>query len=261
MRKQSKTDINIKRFYEFIKESQDSINEYYLDKRFPWTEEIGNLIDDIQEKVAFIKDNYNYGLSRRSHGFNGFEFDIKIRRWPDIEELSKKYKISESELNDYWDLFISDNLQMSGEDIIEGSNYFDDWAQGGRSGGWLILKHSSNVIENTEELISEKVDSLNDLSNGIEDEDVEEWKRFEEESGAGLRLLQRLEMDDNFEDIKGVKKESNIVKEELLEIIKDLDNLESELIGVDERISNFRKNSDQWFIDHIENVIKMEGEN
>lgn len=59
MRKKPKLDLNIKRFSEFIKESKYSINEYDIDVRFPWTEEIGNLIDDIEKKVENIKDIYN----------------------------------------------------------------------------------------------------------------------------------------------------------------------------------------------------------
>lgn len=253
MEKEPKINLNVKRFCEFIKESQHSINEYNLDERFPWTEEISNLIDDIEKKVEHLKDEYNYGRHDRS---GGFEFDIKIRNWPDFEELSAKYGISEEELQSMWDLFLEDNLKFSADDIVERGGYFTDWSQEGRSGGWLVLKHSSYVIDNPEDLIKEKVDSLNDFSYGIEDDEIEEWKEFKEEAGGGLRLLQRLDIDEGFEDIKEVEEESNKVKDELKEILKELDNLEFDLTKVEEEITNFWKNSSEWFEDHVKNQIE-----
>jgi hypothetical protein len=50
--------MKIKRFYSFLKESSKYVKEYGLDPRFPWTEEIGNIIDQITEKVEFIKSEY-----------------------------------------------------------------------------------------------------------------------------------------------------------------------------------------------------------
>lgn len=251
MRKERNLDLNIKRFSEFIKESKYSIKEYDLDARFPWTEEISNLIDDIEKKVEHIKDVYNYEHHSRS---GGFEFNIKIRNWPDFEELSTKYNITEKEIQSIWDLYLEDNLKIYADDIIEMEDYFTDWYQEGRSGGWLVLKHSSYVIDNPEDLIKEKIDSLNNLSYGIEDSEIEEWKEFKEKSGAGLRLLQRLDLDEGFEDIKEVEEESNNVKDELKEILKQIDGLEKYLSEVQKRIENFQENSQENFEEHLKKI-------
>ena len=95
------------RFSDFINESnEETIEGFQLDKRFPWTEEIANLIDNVVEQSDNLKNEYNYDRHRNS---KGFEFDIKMRVYPDSSGLAKKYNTTEESIDYDWNLFLEDN--------------------------------------------------------------------------------------------------------------------------------------------------------
>lgn len=156
------------------------------------------------------------------------------------------------------------NLQSYGDDIVEESPYFEDWFTAGRSGGWLILKHKSNLINDTEPVIEDTVNYLNNLTDEIGDEEYQE--------------LKKIYLNDDFKNIKGVlkrfdmvpeylqnfhyaEKESESVIKSLKEFLKELENLEDALDGVKNRINNFWENSETYFEDYLESESKWRDSN
>ena len=115
--------IRLVKFSEFLNESIDqTMRDFGLDERFEWSRELGELAENILDKSNELKEEYGYG--RRSN--NGFEFDIKTRSYPDLDNLASKYNVTEEEIDDLWYLFLSDQLEMYGEDIIENGKFFED---------------------------------------------------------------------------------------------------------------------------------------
>jgi hypothetical protein len=155
-------------FSEFINESADY--DFTVDQRFPWSEKINDVIDKIMTKRQYLVNNFNYD----KHGDDGFEFNIKAKTFPDPDDLSKKYGYTESEIWDLWHTFLNDNLEMSGEDFVENYINFYDYSVAGRSGGWLILKHNSNIITDPEDVINDQISNLSDLTDEIDDEELDE---------------------------------------------------------------------------------------
>ena len=244
----------IKRFSQFINESVDSQKQYGLDPRFPWFEEISNLIDKIEEKITYIKDDFKYGRHDR-HSHVGFEFDIKTRNWPDSEELARQYGFTEEEVSQMWDLFLSDNLEMYASDFLEKYDMFEEWGQTGRSGGWLLLKpdrHTKYLIEDYEEKIQDGVNELNSLtdSTDLTKEDIGKFIRLEKE--GKIELLQRLGMlEDGYEEFQEMKKESTDCLVYLKNLLKEASDLESALTDVQNQIKQFWEKSDEYFKDFV----------
>jgi hypothetical protein len=172
---------------------------------------------------------------------------------------------SEDELNHMWDSFLSDNLQMSGDDIIENSDNFDDWFTTGRSGGWLILKHKSNLIIDTESVIEDNLSYLNDLTDEITEEEYQEWKKFyedDEETKKGSNLLKSFEIEvGDFENVKSAEDESKVAISSLEENIKELQNLEKDLDEVQKRIDTFWEDAEVNFEEYVENESKWRDSN
>lgn len=244
----------IKRFSQFINESVDSEKKYGLDSGFPWSEEISNLIDKIEEKIDYLKDNFEYGRHDR-HSPVGFEFDIKARNWPDSEELAQQYGFTEEEVGQMWDLFLSDNLEMYASDFLEKYDMFEGWGQTGRSGGWLLLKpdrHTKYLIEDYEEKIQDGVNELNSLtdSTDLTKEDIGKFIQLEKE--GKIELLQRLGMlEDGYEEFLAMKKESTDCLVYLGSLLKDAQDLESALTDVQNQIDQFWEKHDEYFEDFV----------
>lgn len=244
----------IKRFSQFINESVDSEKKYGLDSGFPWSEEISNLIDRIEEKIDYLKDNFEYGRHDR-HSPVGFEFDIKTRNWPDSEELAQQYGFTEEEVDQMWDLFLSDNLEMYASDFLEKYDMFEEWGQTGRSGGWLLLKpdrHTKYLIEDYEEKIQDGVNELNSLtdSTDLTKEDIGKFIQLEKE--GKIELLQRLGMlEDGYNEFQAMKKESTDCLVYLGSLLKDAQDLESALTDVQNQIDQFWEKNDEYFEDFV----------
>lgn len=246
---------NILKFSEFIKESESSLSEYNIDKRYYWSEEIGNLIDEIIKTSSSLKDQYNYNVHSGYGDNTGFEFDIKSRKWPDADRLTKKYGITEESLNDYWWGFIEDSLQYTGDDIIENSKFFTEWSQTGRSGGWLVLNINNDIISDTEQVINDSVADLNYYTESVDDEDFEKWNELRTVGKSGFRLLQRDDIIDDFENIDDAEKESKEVKTKLQGFISELALLEEELKGINKRIREFWEKSLEYFEEELNYII------
>jgi hypothetical protein len=247
--------LNILSYKEFLNESESYDLE--LDKRFQWVEKIESLADQIVTKSNYLRNNFNYDR----HDGDGFEFDIKARNWPDNEDLSKKYGFSEEEIQSMWDLFMRDNLEMYGNDIIENDPNFTDWFTTGRSGGWLLLKHISNLsnlIEDPVSVIEDDVSYLNDLTDQIEDEEYQEWEEFMNIAGSGARLLGRMDIEvGDFENVKYAEDESKVAIASLQNRLEELVNLERSLDKVENLISSFWEDAQVNF----EEYVKEESEN
>ncbi len=237
--------IRILKFSEFLNESVDQTMKYFgLDERFEWSKELGELAENILDKSNELKETYGY--NRRSN--DGFEFDVKTRSWPDLDNLAAKYNATKEEIDDLWYLFLSDQLEMYGDDIIENHNIFDDWSQGGRSGGWLILKYNERIIKYTEETIDDEITDYNLYTNRVADEDFNEWKEFQEKGGKGLRMLKSFNIKTPIpEDIEILEEEFNKCKPNLESLIEELNVLENHLINVKKSIDDFWNNSNEYF--------------
>ena len=248
--------LRILKFSEFLNESVDQTMKYFsLDERFEWSKELGELAENILGKSNELKETYGYG--RRSN--DGFEFDIKTRSWPDLDNLAAKYNATEEEIDDLWYLFLSDQLEMYGDDIIENDNIFDDWSQGGRSGGWLILKYNERIIKYTEETIDDEITDYNLYANRVDDEDFNEWKEFQEKGGKGLRMLKSFNIKTPIpEDIQILEDEFNTCKPNLELLIEELNVLETHLIKVKKSIDDFWNNSNEYFNDFLDGQFDLD---
>jgi len=237
---------NIKKFIDFLNESSSVKEQFDLDPRFDSSDDIADLINQILEKSEHLKDHYNYDR----HEGKGFEFDIKVRTYPAIKDLSSKYDKDEDELYHMWEIFLSDNLQSEADDIVQNSGYFNDWYQEGRSGGWLSLTHSSDAIENPYDLIRDTVSDLNYFTAKVDDSEIEQIKNLEK-AGKGFRFLDAMDMIERSEEMLNAEEEAKEVKQKLEEIIKELDNLETDLEKVEKRIKTFWDNSSKWFEEFV----------
>lgn len=238
--------LNILSYKEFLNESESYDLE--LDKRFPWAEKIESLADQIVTKSDYLRNNFNYDR----HKGDGFEFDIKTRNWPDIDDLYKKYGFTEEEIQSMWNLFLSDNLEMYGNDIVETEPAFTDWFTTGRSGGWLLLKHKSNIIDDPISVIEDDVSYLNDLTDQISDEEYKEWKEFNDIAGAGARLLGRMDIQvGDFENVNYAENESKVAIANLQEHLGELLELEKSLDKVENLINTFWEDSEVNFEEYV----------
>jgi spermidine/putrescine-binding protein len=245
--------IRLVKFSEFLNESIDqTMKDFGLDERFEWSRELGELAENILNKSNELKEEYGYG--RRSN--NGFEFDIKTRSWPDLDNLASKYNVTEEEIDNLWYLFLSDQLEMYGEDIIENGKFFEDWSQGGRSGGWLILEYN---IEDPDSVINDEIADYNFYANRVDDEDFNEWKEFQERGGKGLRMLKSFNIKTPIpEDIQILEDEFNTCKPNLESLIEELNVLETHLIEVKKSIDDFWNNSNEYFNDFLEGQFDLD---
>lgn len=240
----------IKTYLKFINESKD----FDIDYRFPWAKELEGMADSIIERIDGIVDEYNYGTHRRDCT-DGFEFDIKDRTGIDAEDLAKKYNISEDSVYDYYNQFLSDNLESAANDIIGESGFFSNWCVAGRSGGWLVLEARTDLVDDPEKEINSILSELEYYTNGIDDELVNKWEEFKEKAGKGYGFLKMAgEEFEDFSDIEEAEEEANTVKESFGNILKQIDGLEKDLLKVQQRIDDFWETSQQNFEEHLKVV-------
>lgn len=246
----------ILKFERFLSESKQSIEEYHIDQRFPWAEEIGNLIDQVEEKAKGIEEEFDYDR----HDSKGFEFNIKARNWPDSEKIIKLYGISEEAFYDYWQSFLDENLEMFADDIIENTKFLEGWGVYGRSGGWLSFTYKDYDFTEYSPAIGDILSDLNYQTENLTDEEVEEWKQFKETANAGFSILKRLNAFKQFEEIHEAERIANYTKENLESFLKKLDDLKNELLGIQERIKKFWENSVNDFNEWIKYEIEESGD-
>lgn len=240
----------IKTYLKFINESRG----FDIDYRFPWAEELEGMANSIIDRIDGIVDEYNYG-THRGDCTDGFEFDIKDRTGIDAESLSKKYNISEDSVYDYYNVFLSDNLESVAEDIVEESGYFSNWCVAGRSGGWLVLESRTDLVDNPENTINSTLSELEYYTKGIDDEQLNKWKEFKEKSGKGYGFLKMANVEfEDFSDIQEAEEGANDTKESFGNAIKDIENLENELSKVQKRIDDFWDSSEDLFDDYLKSV-------
>lgn len=234
-------------FLDFINESENP------DMIFPWTDEIESLKNQILEKSESLESTFNYD----KHRSKGFEFNIKSRNFPDTENLSKIYELSNDEIWRLWDEFPSESLTIYGEDIVENSEFFDDWFTEGRSGGWLILKYQSPLINDPGEVVRDAVSYLNDMLDEIDNDEYKQWREFNKIAGKGVNILKRLKMNPgNFENINNAENEARSVIESLKEDLQKLEKLENNLKSVGDSITDFWKNSEVNFEEYIKSDLE-----
>ena len=249
--------LRLLKFSEFLNESIDQTMFYFdLDERFEWSKKLSELAEEIINKSNELKDTYGYG--RRSN--DGFEFDIKTRSRPDSDNLLIKYNTTEEDIDHSWNLFLSDQLEMYGNDIIENSEIFYDWSQRGRSGGWLILKYNNGeIIKNPEEVIHMNIASYNFYANQIDEDDFKKWKEFQEAGGKGLRMMRSFGIKAGIpDDIQILEDEFNDCKSNLESLIEELNVLETNLIKVKKSIDDFWKKSNEYFNDFLDSQFNLD---
>ena len=240
----------IKTYLKFINESRG----FDIDYRFPWAEELEGMADSIIERIDGIVDEYNYGTHRRDCT-DGFEFDIKARTGIDAEGLAKKYNISEDSIYDYYNQFLSDNLESAANDIIGESGFFSNWCVAGRSGGWLVLEARTDLVDDPKDTIDSRLLELEYYTKGIDDELVNKWKVFKEKAGKGYGFLKMTGVEfEDFSDIEEAEGEANDTKESFENTLKQIDDLEKDLLKVQKRIDDFWDSSEDRFDDYLKSV-------
>jgi hypothetical protein len=246
----------IKRFADYLNESQGMKPEDFdLDTRFDWVPEIMDKIEKVVLKAEKIQKDYSYNGRKNS---DSFEFNIKTRTWPEFEKLRKTYNVDLDYIYQMWDTFLSDNLQIQADDIIDSSRFFEAWSQAGRSGGWLFLKYRDYLFDEPEDWIQERVNHLNDLTEEISEEDFELYQELKQASNPAYRFLRRIGTEPVSQDIISAEEESNNVKVILDGYYKRLVFLEKELEKVKNRIDTFWEDVEVDFEQFLESNIQQD---
>jgi len=161
-----------------------------------------------------------------------------------------------------WDLFLEDSLEMSGDDFVETYDFFDDWGQTGRSGGWLLMipdRHTEYLIEDYEEKIQDGVGELNYETESLELEEGKLEKWLEIKNMKGFKLLKRLGHEEEFKELDSLEKESISTISYLKNLLSELGDLEKALSEIQKNIEDFWKKSDKYFTDFVEHEKNIGG--
>lgn len=236
-------------FAHFMDENHSTITP----ERFPWEEKINALVQEVIDKSNELKDKFDWN----GHRTQKFEFNIKARNWPNVETLHDEFGISEENLEQMWNDYLSDNLEGAGNDIVETSDFITDWYQGGRSGGWLFLETDIPSIVYPDSVIDDIVSQYKYVSEDITDEEYEQWKSLDLEDSdikKGASLLTKFDLM-NFETIDAAQEQSKETIESLKSELEILVKLEKELENVQDRIDSFWKNVDQWFREYVKDEL------
>jgi len=233
-------------FTKFVNES----NIWIEPERFPWEEQINALAQELIEKSEELKDKFDWNR----HKTQKFEFEIKTRNWPDVDELIQEFGLSENGLEHLWNEYLASSLEQAGNDIVESSDFLTDWYQGGRSGGWLLLETDLESVLYPDSVVENIIDDYVWSSRDITDEEYEQWKSLNREDHdvkKGVRLLTQFNILD-FETINLAEEESKKIVESLKKELEQLNQLEVELNNVQDRINSFWKNVDQSFREYVQ---------
>ena len=245
----------IKRFADYLNESEiKKPEDLGLDVRFDWVPEIIGKIERVLLKSEEIQKKYSYNHRRNS---DSFEFNIKTRNFPEFKKLEEMYNVDLDYIYQMWDAFLSDNLQIQADDIIDSSRFFEAWTQAGRSGGWLFLKYRDYLFDEPENWIKERVENLNELTDEIKEEDFNLYQELKQASNPAYRLLRRIGTQPVAEEITLAEDESKLVKNALDNYYKKLIFLEKELESVQNRINTFWEDAEVDFEEFLDaNVEK-----
>lgn len=242
----------IKRFSEYLNEGNKD-SEFGLDDRFEWAQDIENLIRIVLDRVDVLKTEFNY--NRHKHT-DSFEFDIKQRGSLNLDILTQKFQISEDYIYDLYQKFLNENLEVYSDDVIETTEFFENWITAGRSGGWLCFKYRSYLFDEPQDYIQDIVNTLNDSTDEISDEDFEHYENIKNASVSAHRLLIRIGAEHIPEDIVYAENESKKVKQDLHNELEKLNRLEEELKLIRKDIHEFWKNSESYFKEFLESEME-----
>jgi len=242
----------IKRFSEYLNE-ENKDSEFGLDERFEWTEDIKKLIQTLLDRVDDLKTEFNYNKHKHT---DSFEFDIKEKGRLDLDSLMQKFQITEDHIYELYQLFLNDNLEFYSDGVIENTEFLENWVTTGRSGGWLCFKYRSYLFDEPQDWIQDIVNTLNDATDEISDEDYKHYETIKNASISAHRLLLRIGAEHVPEDIVYAENESKEVKKDLQNQIEKLNRLEGELKLIQKDIQEFWKKSESHFNDFLKSQLE-----
>ena len=162
----------IKLFEQWLNENESekvstSLARYFEDTwteiKFPWEEEIVEKLEEIKECLTSLGIDFEHDRYTRETSSATFNFNIKVRDWPDGAGLATKYNTTEEEIDEAWHRYLEEQLR----DFVDSLEYgwLEDTWQSGRSGGWLTLSIGSsydaeNIKENVVNHLQEYVESV-----------------------------------------------------------------------------------------------------
>lgn len=258
----------IKNFVRFLVESRENstYKEYDLNEEIDWNEDIVSKIDFIEETAASLRDDYEWNRHSRDYKGNAFEFNIKARNFPDTEEIAKKYDISKDYVWDLWNDFLGESLRGYADGYVDDHpDFFKEWYQAGRSGGWLVLIAKTSVDEDSiRETIQDDLTHLIDAQNELTSEDIKDLNsrypsKGNEKRSKTFRMLSGLgavELSNESEYYMNKKDDSLKSLEELAEECTRLQNV---LGQIEKDIKKFwekcTEEFDNWIEDELSNDI------
>lgn len=231
----------IKNFTNWLNENLN----FHFNVKYPWEEKISEKIDEIEKIHNILEDDFEY--NRYGQSRNGVWLNIKVYDGPDTEEISKKYDLTEEEIDEYYRKYLDETIETFCEGLE--LHWLKDYVVGGRSGGWLGLIGID--LDDIEVQIEEKIDEYQYEMNALEigTVSVEEFQRILKPAsvltrtlglGSAERAEKIIEAVKYSEDCtKGLEK----IRKEWNEILEDLRKIEKEK---DEIIKDLAKNFDNW---------------
>lgn len=100
--------------------------------------------DEVEKEIQ----GYLSTHERLRSGGEMYDFDIKIQRRINIPDVVREIKDwTESELSDHVESAMAEFLKDFVMALMERYPWIAEWAQSGRSGGWLVLRTENPVLD------------------------------------------------------------------------------------------------------------------
>lgn len=258
-------------FKEFITESVSgeykSVTTYsYYDLRqdILYNEDIVEKIDEIESDANSLIENYKWGLHG---GIEGFEFNIKPRKHPDMELIRKKYEISDEYVYELWNQFLSESLRTYMEGYLENHpGIIKKFHQTGRSGGWIkIIPYDAVGREDLENNINDEIESVKDSQKYLSDDDISDLNflyqsKNSEKRKKAIGILRTLGGIEISGDSEYYLKEKDKALENLELTHNDVSKISGFLKKVDDDIENFWNNSHNTFLSWVDDELIYMGD-
>ena len=164
----------IKLFEQWLNENESekvstSLARYFDDTwteiKFPWEKEIEEKLEEIKECLTSLDVDFEHDRYPRETTSSTFNFDIRVRDWPDVTGLVAKYDTTEEDIDSAWNIYLEEQLNA----YIDSLDYswIDDIWQSGKSGGWLTI--SVNSAYDTDTIKENVINHIQEYVNSVEE--------------------------------------------------------------------------------------------
>jgi hypothetical protein len=220
--------------------------------RFPWEDEIVENLEEIKQILNSLDEDFEtnrYGESSDPT----YHLNIKFHDGPNVENLCKKYNISEDSVFESWSDYLSDQLESFVDSLDYG--WLQDTWQSGRSGGWLTLEVYPQY--DTENALDRVLDHLANYESEVEDYDPISSEELHRMRGSLFAGSYGLGMSDKAKNIKFLKEEKDLLVKNMQEEIEMMKALKEGLEEVQKLISEGMKGLVAGFEDFMKKEMEQ----